>query len=80
MSRLLSTLSDVWEGSKQFFGNVFGTAGITVGVCILAVFALILFWWVCKTAIGQKKLKINWWALILLIVDIILLVYFCLMY
>ena len=80
MSKLLSTISDVWEGSKEFFGRVFGTAGITVVICLLSVLAMILFWAVCKKAIGKKKLSINWWALILLIVDVVLLVYFCLMY
>lgn len=79
-SVMLSAFSDAWQIMKDFFNQSIGTAGITVVVCILSVVGLLLFWHLCKSAIGKTKVVIKWWTLILLVVDVILLVYFCLMY
>lgn len=79
-SQFLATFIETWGMMRDFFNQNIGTAGITIIVCLLAVVALCLFWSLCKEAIGKKKLVIKWWRLIFLIIDVVLLVYFCLMY
>ncbi len=78
--QLLATFLEAWQMMSDFFNQNIGTAGITIVVCLLAVVALCLFWSLIKPAIGKNKVVIKWWRLILLIVDVVLLVYFCLMY
>ena len=80
MSNLLSAIGDAFNVMRDFFSKAIGTSGITILVCLLSVFALLLLWWLIKPAINKPKFVIKWWRLILLIVDVILLVYFCLMY
>lgn len=80
MSNLLSAFNDAINVMKTFFNQNIGVSGITVIVCVLAVTALILFWSLCKEAIGKKKLVIKWGRLILLLIDVLVLIYFCLMY
>ena len=76
MTRLLSAISDAFAVMRDFFNRSIGTAGITIIVCILAVCALLLFWSLCKAAIGKNKLVIKWGQLILFIIIVGLLVYF----
>lgn len=80
MSRLLSSIGDAFDVMKRFFNQNIGDGGITIIVVVLAVTALLLFWDICKTAIGKKTLKIRWLSLVLLLIDLLVLIYFCLMY
>ena len=77
---LLSSFTDAIDVMRKWFNVNIGDVGITIAVCILAVCALLLFWNLCKAAIGKTKIVIKWGQLILLIIVICVLVYLCLMY
>ncbi len=79
-SRLLASFGEVWQGMKDFFSQNIGDAGLTIIICVLTVVGLLLLWGFIQPAIGKTKFVIKWWRLIFLIVDVVLLVYFCCMY
>ena len=76
-----NVFSDAIDLMRRFFNQNIGVSGITVIVCVLAVTAILLLWNVFKGFLANKgKIVIKWVSLIFLVLDVVLLVYFCLMY
>lgn len=79
MIRLLSDFDAAMNIMRDFWQGI-GSGWLSVIVVILAAVALLLFLSLVKAAVGKTSVVIKWGRLLLLIIDIVLLVYFCLMY
>ena len=74
------SLLGAFETIKKWFGIKVGNVGITILICMLSMTALLIFWNLCKAAIGKSKIVVKWGQLVTLIVLVFLIVWLCLMY